>query len=145
MWGACAVLLMLLTANLWTVDLASIQQEPNPERRSQLAMDYAGTALDAARSAYQSSDLEKTQTSLTEVGAAVDLAYDSLQQSGKEARRDPKFFKRAELSTRQLLRRIEGLAQSMSFEDRVAAEKIRDRVATIHDDLLQGIMGKRKK
>ena len=145
MWGVCAVLFMLLKANLWALDLASIQQEPNPERRSQLAMDYAGTALDAARSAYQSSDLEKTQTSLTEVGAAVDLAYDSLQQSGKEARRDPKFFKRAELSTRQLLRRIEGLAQSMSFEDRIAAEKVRDRVAAIHDDLLQGIMGKRKK
>ena len=145
MWWSCAVLFTLLTANVWAVDLASIQQEPNPERRSQLAMDYAGAALDAARSAYQSSDLEKTQNSLTEVGAAVDLAYDSLQQTGKEARRDPKFFKRAELSTRQLLRRIEGLAQSMSFEDRIAAEKLRDRVAAIHDDLLQGIMAKKKK
>lgn len=145
MWGSCAVLFTLVTANLWAVDLASIQQEPNPERRSQLAMDYAGAALDTARSAYQSSDLEKTQTSLAEVGAAVDLAYDSLQQTGKEARRDPKFFKRAELSTRQLLRRIEGLAQSMSFEDRIAAEKVRDRVAAVHDDLLQGIMAKKKK
>ncbi|HSR08062.1 MAG TPA: hypothetical protein VLM42_12990 [Bryobacteraceae bacterium] len=145
MWGSCAVLFMLLTANLWAVDLPSIQQEPNPERRSQLAMDYAGAALDAARSAYQSSDLEKTQTSLTEVGAAVDLAYGSLQQSGKEARRDPKFFKRAELSTRQLLRRIEGFAESMSFEDRAAAEKLRDRVAAIHDNLLQDLMAKKKK
>ncbi len=145
MWGSCAVLFTLLTANLCAVDLASIQQEPNPERRSQLAMDYAGAALDSARSAYQSSDLEKTQNSLTEVGAAVELAYDSLQQSGKEARRDPKFFKRAELSTRQLLRRIEGLAESMSFEDRAAAEKLRDRVAAIHDDLLQDIMAKKKK
>ena len=145
MWASCAVLFALLTANLWAVDLASIQQEPNLERRSQLAMDYAGTALDAARTAYQSSDLEKTKTSLSEVGAAVDLAYDSLQQTGKDVRRDSKFFKRAELSTRQLLRRIEGVAESMSFEDRAAAEKVRDRVAAIHDDLLQGIMAKRKK
>src|SRR5665213_1858934 len=110
MWAWCAVLFTLLTANLWAVDLAAIQQEPNLERRSQLAMDYAGTALDAARTAYQSSDLEKTKTSLSEVGSAVDLAYDSLQQTGKEVRRDSKFFKRAELSTRQLLRRIEGLS-----------------------------------
>jgi len=145
MWASCAVLFTLLTANLWALDLASIQQEPNLERRSQLAMDYAGTALDAARTAYQSSDLEKTKTSLSEVGAAVDLAYDSLQQTGKDVRRDSKFFKRAELSTRQLLRRIEGVAESMSFEDRAAAEKVRDRVAAIHDDLLQGIMAKRKK
>ena len=145
MWASCAVLVTLLTANLWAVDLASIQQEPNLERRSQLAMDYAGTALDDARTAYQASDLEKTKTSLSEVGAAVDLAYDSLQQTGKDVRRDSKFFKRAELSTRQLLRRIEGVAESMSFEDRAAAEKLRDRVAAIHDDLLQGIMAKRKK
>jgi len=139
------VALSLFTANLWAVDLASIQQEPNPERRSQLALDYAGAALDAARTAYQSSDLEKTQTSLSDVGAAVDLAYDSLQQTGKEARRDPKFFKRAELSTRQLLRRIEGMAESVSFEDRALAEKLRERVSAIHDDLLQGIMAKKKK
>jgi hypothetical protein len=33
----------------------------------------------------------------------------------------------------------------MSFVDRAAAEKVRDRVAAIHDDLLQGIMAKRKK
>ena len=145
MWGSCAVLFILLTANLWAVDLPSIQQEPNPERRSQLAMDYAGAALDAARTAYDASDLEKTRASLTEVGAAVELAYDSLQQTGKEARRDPKSFKRAELSTRQLLRRIEGLAESMSFEDRAAAEKLRDRVAAIHDNLLQDLMAKKKK
>jgi hypothetical protein len=139
------IALSFFTANLWAADLASIQQEPSLERRSQLAMDYAGAALDAARTAYQASDFEKTKASLSEVGDAVDLAYDSLQQTGKEARRDPKFFKRTELSTRQLLRRIEGLAESMSFEDRTVAEKIRDRVAAIHDDLLQGIMAKRKK
>lgn len=139
------IALSFFTANLWAADLASIQQEPSLERRSQLAMDYASAALDAARGAYQSSDLEKTKTSLSEVGDAVDLAYGSLQQTGKEARRDPKFFKRAELATRQLLRRIEGMAESMNFEDRGFAEKIRDRVAAIHDDLLQGIMSKKRK
>ena len=139
------VALSFFTANLWATDLASIQQEPSLERRSQLAMDYAGAALDAARSAYQSSDLGKTKFSLSEVGDAVDLAYDSLQQTGKEARRDPKFFKRTELATRQLLRRIESMAESMNFDDRAVAEKIRDRVAAIHDDLLQGIMAKKKK
>ena len=143
----CLVLIALsfFAANLGAADLASIQQEPSLERRSQLAMDFAGAALDAARTAYQASDLEKTKTSLSEVGDAVDLAYDSLQQTGKEARRDPKFFKSTELATRQLLRRIQGLTESMSFEDRAVAEKLRDRVAAIHDDLLQGIMSKKKK
>src|SRR5579862_4336463 len=138
------ITLCLFTANLWAADLASIQQEPSLERRSQLAMDYAGSALDAARTAYQASDLEKTKTSLGEVGDAVDLAYDSLQQTGKEARRDPKFFKRTELATRQLLRRIEGMAEAMNFEDRSLIDKLREKVAAIHEDLLQDIMGKKK-
>src|SRR6185437_14897029 len=143
-WPSIAAFsLLCLAANLWAADLASLEQEPNLERRSQLAMDYANSALDSARSAYQANDLEKTLAQLSDVGAAVDLAYHSLQQTGKEARRDPKFFKHTELSTRELLRRIEGLAQSMSLQARSLAEKVHDRVAAIHDDLLQKIMAKK--
>jgi hypothetical protein len=124
-------------------DLASIQQEPNLERRSQLAIDYANTALDAARKQYQDGETGRAEAALDDVGASVDLAYQSLLDTHKEARRDPKFFKRTELATRQLLRRIESMAESMSFEDRKLAEKVRDRVAAIHDDLLQAIMKKK--
>jgi hypothetical protein len=136
--------LVLLSAALSAADLVSIQQEPNLERRSQLAIDYANTALDTARKEYQEGDAAKTEAALTDVGASVDLAYQSVLDTGKEARRDPKIFKRAELATRQLLRRIEGLAESMSVEDRQTAEKVRDRVAAVHDDLLVAIMKKKK-
>lgn len=139
-----ALLCSFSTASLWAIDLASIQQEPNLQRRSQLAMDSANSALDAARAAYQANDLDKTRLSLDEAGEAVTLAYDSLQQTGKEARRDPKFFKRAEVATRQMLRRIEGMAEGMNFEDRPLVDKLRDRVAAIHENLLQDIMGKKK-
>ena len=133
----------LLSASLHAADLASIGQEPNLEKRSQLAVDYASAALDEARRQYQEGDAAKAAEALGEVGASLDLAYQSLLDTHKEARRDPKFFKRTELATRQLLRRIESLAASVSFEDRPAAEKVRDRVAAIHDDLLQAIMKKK--
>jgi hypothetical protein len=139
-----ALLCSVSVAGLGAFDLASIQQEPNLERRSQMAMDYANTSLDAARTAYRVNDLDKTRASLDEVGQAVTLAYNSLKQTGKEARRDPKFFKRTELATRQILRRIEGMAESMNFEDRALAGKVRDRVAAIHENLLQDIMAKKK-
>jgi hypothetical protein len=130
--------------SLWAIDLASVQQEPNLEKRNQLAIECANAALDTARSAYQANDLDKTRASLDEVGEAVSLAYDSLKQTGKEARRDPKFFKKTELATRQMLRRIEGMAEGMNFEDRSLLDKLRERVAAIHDNLLQDIMAKRK-
>ncbi len=131
-------------ASLWAIDLATVQQEPNLDRRNQLAMECANSALDTARTAYQANDIDKTRKSLDEVGEAVNLAYDSLKQTHKEARRDPKFFKRTELATRQMLRRIEGMAESMNFEDRSLIDKLRERVTAIHENLLEDIMGKKK-
>jgi hypothetical protein len=139
------LILTLLSTQIYAADLTSIRQEPNLERRSQLAMDYAGAALDTARNDYQAGDTARTEAALDEVSASVDLAYQSLLDTGKEARRDPKFFKRTELATRQLLRRIEGLADAMGFQDRPLADKVRDRVAAVHDDLLKAIMSKKKK
>jgi hypothetical protein len=139
-----ALVWSLSAASLWAIDLNSVQQEPNLEKRNQLAIEYANSALDTARTAYQANDLDKTRASLDDAGEAVSVAYDSLKQTGKEARRDPKFFKRTEVATRQMLRRIEGMAEAMNFEDRSLIDKLRERVAAIHESLLQDIMGKKK-
>ena len=125
-------------------DLAAIKSEPNLEKRSERALDYANQALDAARDAYTRGEFEQTQAQLEEVGASVDVAYQALEQTGKDPRRNPKFFKRAELRTRELLRRLEGLLQIVSYSDREPVERIHDRVAAVHDHLLEGIMSKGK-
>lgn len=122
-------------------DLAAIRQEPNLERRSELALANASTAMDAARDA--SGDQAKMKAALEEVRQSVDLAYQSLVDSGKSARRNPKFFKRAELKTRELMRRLEGLAQAVDVDDRAFVESVRDRVSKVHDDLIQDIMQKK--
>ena len=139
-----ALLCSFSALSLWAIDLNSVEQEPNLEKRSQLAMESANSALDTARTAYQANDLDKTRASLDEVGEAVNLAYTSLKQTGKEARRDPKFFKKTELATRQILRRIDGMAEGMNFEDRSLVDKLRERVTEIHENLLQDIMSKKK-
>lgn len=135
--------IVLLSTLLHAADLASIAQEPNLEKRSQLAVEYARTALETASQEYRDGDMAKTEAALHDVAAAVELAYQSLLDTHKNARRDPKYFKRTEVATRELLRRIDGLAGSMSYADRPVAGKVRDRVAAVHDNLLQAIM-KRK-
>ena len=127
------------------VDLASIKTEPNLERRSQLALDNANLALDSARDAFNSGDSAKAQEQVNEVGESVDLAYQSLQETGKSARRNPKFYKRAELATRELLRRLNGIRDSLSMADRPAVESVRDRVARVHDELIEDLMGRKSK
>jgi hypothetical protein len=125
-------------------DLTAVRQEPNLERRSELALDNADAALTSAREAYKAGDFERTHTEAMEVEESVTLAYDSLQETGKDPRRSPKFFKRAEMATRQLLRRIDGLIETMSVADRSALLMVRDRVSEVHDDLLNGVMKKKK-
>lgn len=131
------VLLILCLA----FDLAAIKLEPNLERRSELALGNASAAMNAARDA--SSDERKLKAALEELRDSVDLAYQSLVESGKSARRNPKFFKRAELKTRELMRRLEGLAQAVDADDRVFVERVRDRVSKVHDDLIKDIMQKK--
>ena len=124
-------------------NLASVRNEPNLEKRSELALDNANTALDQAREAYQAGDGKQVEAALGEVAESVTLAYQSLDETGKDAHRS-RFFKRAELRTRELVRRIEGLREAASFEDRSQFERVRDKVADVHDNLLKRIMGKRK-
>lgn len=124
-------------------DLSAIKTEPNLERRSERAIDNASAAMDAARDAASAGDSAKTKAALEEVRDSVDLSYQSLVESGKSARRNPKFFKRAELKTRELMRRLEGLAQAVDSDDRVFVESIRERVSKVHDDLIQDIMQKK--
>lgn len=130
---------------LLSFDLGPIKNEPNLEHRSEMALTNANTALDAARSAYDSGDTAKAEMDLDEVRESVDLAYDSLSSTGKDPRRSPKYFKKAEMSIRLLLRRLEGVAQNFSVADRGNIEQIRNHVSEIHDNLIEGIMSKKKK
>jgi hypothetical protein len=124
-------------------DLAAIKLEPNLEHRSERALENAASAMGMARDASMGGDSAKVKASLEELRDSVDLAYQSLVDAGKSARRNPRFFKSAELKTRQLMRRLDGLAQAVDADDRPFVETVRDRVSQVHDDLIQDIMQKK--
>jgi hypothetical protein len=121
-------------------DLKSALAEPNLEKRSKLALDNATAALDAARSAYTNGDNEKMAADITELQQSVDLAYKSLQDTGKNPRKSSRWFKAAEIRTRDLLRRLDAFEHDMSFEDRPPVEKAKTDIQSVHDDLLVGLM-----
>lgn len=140
-----AVVLALSCANELQADLKKAMAEPNLEKRSRLALENAKTAYQAARDAYQKGDLEQVQAFANEIEQSVDLAYQSLDQTGKNPRSSPRYFKMAEQETSQLARRIEGFQEEMSYTERPILDKLKARVLQVHDDLLLGLMeGKRK-
>jgi hypothetical protein len=122
-------------------DLDRARAENNLERRSRIALDHAENALKGARKAYETGDFKRSQTLLSETLEAVELAYVSLEDTGKDPRRRPKHFKHAEKETRNLLKRIEAFEFEMSVEDRDMIQDLKNRTTEINEELLVGILG----
>ena len=139
------LLLALLTAAAGRADLKLANAEPNLEKRSKLAMDNAAAALKKARESYNNGDMEKTREFIAEIGESVALTVKSLQQTGKNPRKSPKWFKRAEMESRDLMRRLEAFSQEMSYTDRPLLDKLRAEVQHTHEELLTGLLEGKKK
>jgi hypothetical protein len=125
-------------------DFATIRVEPRLERRSELAMEHALATVDRAREAWRASRDDEFRRTLEEVRDASELSYQSLVDTGKAARRHPKYFKRAEKNLRALMKKLEALQQEVAVESRPAVEEVRKRASDLHDQIVLDIMTKKK-
>jgi hypothetical protein len=142
---AAALAICLMPAASLRADLKRARAESNLEKRSQLALENARGQYLAARAAYEKGESDQVATAVAEMQESVELAYASLSQTGKDPRRSPRYFKKAEIDTRDLLRKIEAFDQEMSFAERPLLEKAKVSIQKVHDDLLVGLMeGKHK-
>ena len=134
----------LLLFWLALADIAATKAEPDPERRSELALINADRAVDAARQAYSKADVMAERSALGEIRESVELSFDSLHQT-HQAPRSSKYYKRAEQKVQALGRRLSTLRDDVDVEDRGAVEAVMKRLEEIHDQLLVEIMSKKKK
>lgn len=138
-----AVCLWLLPGIAVAFDLDAIRKEPNLERRSERALANADQAIDKARDAYQKGDDPLFKTALEEVVASIQLSKQSLDESGKNARRSPKYFKKAEIGIRRLSRRLDNFAIEVSVDDRPMVEPVAAQAHKLQEEILHAIMGKK--
>jgi hypothetical protein len=144
-WLLAALAICLVGAVPLRADLKRAQAEKDLERRSQLAMDNAVAQYQAARTAYDQGENDRAATAIAEILESVDLAYASLTKTGKDPRKNSKWFKKAEMGTRDLIRKLQAFQDAMGFTDRPMLDKVKSRVQQVHDELLLGIMeGKHK-
>ena len=136
---------MTILLALWIAfaDIASIQAEPDLEKRSELALAHADAQVDAARQAYGAPDMKAEQAALDEILRSVELSFDALEHTGKTPRKS-KYYKRAELKVQALLRRLNTFKDDVGVEDRSSVEVVIRRLQEIHDQLLTEIMSKKK-
>jgi hypothetical protein len=140
-WILCFV---LVSADLARADLKTALAETNLEKRSDLALANASAALKTARKAYEAGDDAAVTDAVSDIRASVELVAHSLKETAKNPRNHPKYFKRAEIGTRDLLRRMETFQQEMSYADRPTLDALKAYVQQTHDDLLTGLMGEKK-
>lgn len=136
--------MLAMAVTLSAADLEAVKAEPKLERRSDKALANAHRALDEARKAYEAGDIKKTEAALDEAGASVELSYQSLSETGKHPRSSPKYFKRAELGVRELLRRLKSIESEFAVDDRPMIHNLQQRLQRVREDLLNGIMSKKK-
>ncbi len=150
MRGARTILMLLAlgagpAGGLLHADLKTALAERDLGRRSKLALENAGAAMKAARESYQKGDNAALAAAAQEIEDSVGLAWDSLESTGKNPRKSPRWFKQAEIETRNLLKKLDSLQHDMGFEDRPVLDKAKARLQQVHDDLLTGLMeGKSK-
>jgi hypothetical protein len=125
-------------------DLDVVKSEPNPEKRSDKALALAQRQMETASKAYSEGQIQTAFDAADGVLASIQLSVKSLEESGKNPH-GSKYYKRAELRTRELARRLSDFSDSASYEDRARFQKIRDRVLSIHDGLLDLILVRKKK
>lgn len=140
--AAVTILVLFTTATLFA-DVARIKAEPNLEKRSALALDEAESMLTAARKSYDGGQVEQFKSELKQTAELIDLSYESLQETGKNARKSPKWFKRAEQRLLYMLRRVDTLQRDVAVEDRPLVEPVLKKARDVHDQLVQDIMSKK--
>ena len=131
---------LISAPGLLPADLKIALAERDLGKRSKLALDNAGAALKEAREAYQTGDDKALAAAALEIEESVSLAWDSLESTGKNPRKSPRWFKQAEIETRNLLKKLDTLQHDMGFEDRPVLDKAKARLQKVHDDLLKGVM-----
>jgi hypothetical protein len=139
------VLLLAASAGPSIADLKQARSEPNLEKRSKLALDNAAALYKTMRAAYDKGETGEVGAAVKELVESVELADESLKQTGKIPRKSPKYFKAAEIATRDLLRKLESFQNAMSFDDRPLVEEAKEKVQQVHDGLLLALMEGRRK
>ena len=132
------LLLVVLSSLLPAQSLiATINQEHDPGKRSELALSVADESFAHARDFYQQGAIEKGDAALENMTTALDVCVQSLAICNKV-----RLYKRAELKVAFLQRRMSGLLADLSTQERGWAEQTKRKLEQIHDKILDGVMRK---
>ena len=133
--------LLSLALAVGAQSLDAVKKEPDPEKRSERAIEAADDALKTARALpANGGSMEELQKQMELVVGAVELSLRALRDTGKRPYKLTRFYKRGELRTGAMLRSLDQLIQALAFDNRPPAEQARDKLLVMHEEYLLGVM-----
>lgn len=118
----------------------AVRAEPDLEKKSDMALEMALAGVDGVVEAYRQGLPQQARAMAARIVEAAELSLASLEESGKSARKRPKYFKRAEIATRKLARNLRNAQRQLLFEERQDLEPVIQRIDDINRQLLMDIM-----
>lgn len=114
-------------------------------RQARQSLTQAELAAKQSGEACRSGEWEKCNQLLDGVQHGVEQAKEALDKTGINPRKSPRHFKDAEIRTRKILTVLRNLASYIHPDDLQHYETVVSRVSDINDQLLSGILEKKKK
>jgi hypothetical protein len=136
-------LLLVLAGGAWGQVPDVVKAEVNLEKRYWAALDAGQKALEEARAAMSAGEAAELLAKSRQAADCVEYAMESLEAMGKHPSQNGKNYKRAELRTRDLLRRIDTLAKDVGIDEREAVQTAQKRIGAVHEKLIDGVMSRR--
>jgi hypothetical protein len=143
LWALGAVLLLAGRAGADAGNLEHIRAEPSAEKRADQALDNMDSCFKQAQDLlHQGGDPAKIQAAIEEMTESAEVSLESLRATGKKPGKLTKQYKRGEVKTRELLRKLDSFIAALNFDDRPPVEKARGRIQVVQDEFLMGVMSK---
>jgi len=118
---------------------ADYDREPNPKKRTRLAVDLMGKRLDQMLAAFDSQDPGKEKEATDNYLAAMDRLEKALNGMSNMGA-----VKNAEIRLREQTKKLQDLRVKLSLPEQAMADKPITRITALHERLLNTIMNPRE-
>ena len=134
--------LLVLSAGAGDIDRLrqKLAREDDPGKRAKITVKIGVELLKQTRRLYRSEEFTQAEAKLGEYLEAVSGAYRELNESGRQARRQPRGFKELEIHLRKSRRTLTALARSVPFSYRGPLDKTMQDLRAMRSDLLHQLM-----
>ncbi len=116
--------------------LERIQREQNPVKKAKYEIKLADLKLQQAQAAYGQRNVELGAKLLGAVVEHMKTSWKILQESGRQAAKQPQGFKELEISLRHDDRLLEDLRHRVNYFDREPVDRAAEEMERIHSQVL---------